>query len=84
MSRYEIVLRWFVEYGFTIIKKDYSSISWRETIMKDLNGKIRKFEITNNHIWYIKNDRTSFGKTKKELYLNLDKRFKGGINNVKN
>ena len=71
-KRYETVLRWFEEYGFTIIKKDGGL--WHETIMKDRNGKTRKFEITNNNIWYMKNDRTSFGKTKTELYMNL-KRF---------
>lgn len=79
MNRYETVLRWFKEYGFTIIEKDKSL--WHETIMKDLDGKIRKFEITNNHIWYMKNDRTSFGKTKTELFYNLDKRFKKGKTN---
>ena len=72
MNRYETVLRWFEEYGFTIVKKDNNL--WHETIMKDKNGKTRIFEITNNHIWYMKKYRTSFGRTKTELYMNL-KRF---------
>lgn len=76
MNRYETVLKWFEEYGFTIIKKNNSSVYWHETIMKDLNGKQKKFEITNNNIWYIKNGRTSFGKTKTELFYNLNRRFK--------
>ena len=42
--------------------------------MKDLEGKTRVFQITNNNIWYLKGGRTSFGKTKTELYMNL-KRF---------
>jgi len=76
MNRYETVLNWFEEYGFTIIQKNNSSVNWHETIMKDLNGKLRTFEITNNNIWYMKNGRTSLGKTKTELFCNLDKRFK--------
>lgn len=74
-SRYDTVLRWLEEYGFKIIKKDNSIASWHETLVKDKKGKIRKFEITNNNIWYIKKDRISFGKTKTELYLNLNKYF---------
>ena len=74
-NRYETVLRWFKEYGFTIIKTNDSSAFWHETLMKDKKGKIRRFEITNNNIWYMKNDRISFGKTKTELFYNLDKHF---------
>lgn len=74
MSRYETVLRWFKEYGFTIVKRNESSAYWHETTMKDKDGKTRVFEITNNNIWYMKNGRTSFGKTKTELFYNLDKR----------
>lgn len=77
MNRYHTVLRWFKEYGFEIIKTNDSSVYWHETVVKDKNGKKRKFEITNNNIWYIKNDRTSFGKTKTELYYNLNKYFGG-------
>lgn len=73
-KRYQIVLNWFKEYGFAIIKENNSI--WHETIMKDIQGKTRKFEITNNNIWYMKNGRTSFGKTKTELYYNLDKMYK--------
>ena len=76
MNRYETVLRWFKEYGWKIIKTNDSSTYWHKTIMKALNGKTRIFEITNNNIWYMKNGRTSFGKTKTELFYNLDKRFK--------
>lgn len=76
-KRYQTVLNWFREYGFTIVKENPSTAYWCETIMKDLKGKIRKFEITNNNIWYMKNGRTSFGKTKTELYYNLDKMCKG-------
>lgn len=76
MDRYKTVLRWFEEYGFTIVKRNDSSAYWHRTIMKDLNGKKREFEITNNNIWYMKNGRTSFGKTKTELFYNLDKNFK--------
>ena len=49
--------------------------------MKDIEIKERERqlvvyqdEITNNNIWYMKNGRTSFGKTKTELFYNLDKR----------
>lgn len=77
MNRYHTVLRWFKEYGFEIIKTNDSSVYWHETVVKDKNGKKRKFEITNNNIWYIKNDRTSFGKTKTELFNNLNKYFGG-------
>lgn len=75
-KRYETVLRWFEEYGFKIVKKNSSTAYWCETIMKDTKGKTRVFEITNNNIWYMKNGRTSFGKTKTELYYNLDRSFK--------
>ena len=74
MNRYETVLRWFKEYGFTIVKRNESSTYWHETTMKDKDGKTRVFEITNNNIWYMKNGRISFGKTKTELFYNLDKR----------
>ena len=77
MDRYHTVLRWFEEYGFEIVETNDSSTFWHETIVKDKNGKKRKFEITNNNIWYIKNNRTSFGKTKTELYYNLNKHFGG-------
>ena len=77
MDRYKTVLRWFEEYGFKITKTDDSWASWHETLMKDSNGKTRRFQITNNNIWYMKNGRTSFGKTKTELFYNLDKHFKG-------
>lgn len=73
-KRYETVFNWFEEYGFQIIKKGDSIVCWHETIMKDLKGKTRVFQITNNNIWYMKSGRTSFGKTKTELYMNL-KRF---------
>ena len=73
LNRYETVLNWFREYGLQIVKKSDSSINWHETIVKDNNGINRMFEITNNHIWYIgRNDRKSLGKTKTELYLNLN------------
>ena len=71
MNRYETVLRWFKEYGFTIVKRNESSAYWHETKMKDRDGKTRVFEITNNNIWYMKNGRTSFGKTKTELFYNF-------------
>lgn len=73
-KKYETVLKWFEEYGFQIVKKGDSVACWHETIMKDLKGKTRVFQITNNNIWYMKNGRMSFGKTKTELYMNL-KRF---------
>ena len=73
-KRYYTVLNWFKEYGFTIVKENDSTTYWCRTKMKDKKGKIRIFEITNNNIWYIDNWRTSFGKTKTELYYNLDKR----------
>lgn len=76
-NRYDMVLNWFKEYGFEVIKRSDSVSSWHRTIFKDKKGKIRIFEITNNNIWYIKRDRTSFGKTKTELYYNLDKYFEG-------
>lgn len=75
-KRYQIVLNWFKEYGFTIVKENPSTAYWHETIMKDMLGKTKKFEITNNNIWYMKNGRTSYGKTKTELYYNLDKMYK--------
>ncbi len=75
-KRYDTVLRWFKEYGFTIIKENNSTTYWCRTIMKDNKGKTRIFEITNYNIWYMKNGRTSFGKTKTELYYNLDKMLK--------
>lgn len=75
-KRYDTVLRWFKEYGFTIIKENNSTAYWCSTIMKDIKEKTRIFEITNNNIWYMKNGRTSFGKTKTELYYNLDKMLK--------
>lgn len=74
-KRYETVLRWFEEYGFQIVKKGDSIACWHETIMKDLKGKTRVFQITNNNIWYMKNGRIPLGKTKTELYYNLDKYF---------
>ena len=77
MDRYKTVLRWFEEYGFKITKTDDSWASWHRTIMRDANGKKRVFEITNNNIWYMKDGRISFGKTKTELFYNLDKHFKG-------
>ena len=70
-KRYETVLKWFEEYGYTVIKKDTNM--WHRTVFKDKEGKRREFEITNNNIWYMKNWRISFGKTKTELYYNLDK-----------
>ena len=73
-KRYQTVLNWFKEYGFTIVKENPSTAFWCETRMRDRNGKNRTFEITNNNIWYMKNGRTSFGKTKTELYYNLEKR----------
>lgn len=73
-ERYKTVLRWFEEYGFKIVSKDESAGYWHETIIIDTKGKQRKFEITNNHIWYIPYDRVSFGKTKTELYKNLKQR----------
>lgn len=77
-KRYKAVLNWFKEYGFTIVKENPSTAYWCETEMKDVNGNKRIFEITNNNIWYMKNGRTSFGKTKTELYYNLDKMCKVG------
>lgn len=74
-KRYKTVLGWFEEYGFQIVKKGDGISCWHETIMKDLKDKTRIFQITNNNIWYMKNGRTSFGKTKTELYYNLDKHF---------
>lgn len=73
-KRYETVLKWFEDYGFKIVKKGDSIACWHETSMKDLKDKTRVFQITNNNIWYMKGGRTSFGKTKTELYMNL-KRF---------
>ena len=73
-KRYETVLNWFKEYGFTITKENNCTANWCRTIMKEKNGKTRIFEITNNNIWYMKNGRTSFGKTKTELYYNLENR----------
>lgn len=73
-KRYKTVLKWFEEYGLKVTKKSDSSANWHETMIIDTKGIQRKFEITNNHIWYIKHDRISFGKTKKELYYNLEKR----------
>lgn len=77
-KRYYTVLNWFKEYGFTIIKENPSTAYWCETIMKDPNGNTCKYEITNNNIWRMKNGRTSYGKTKTELYYNLDKIYKKG------
>lgn len=77
-KRYYTVLNWFKEYGFTIIKENPSTAYWCETIMKDPNGNTCKYEITNNNIWHMKNGRTSYGKTKTELYYNLDKIYKKG------
>ena len=75
MNRYETVLRWFEEYGWKVIKKSkYGSADWHETIIENKKGVQRTFEITNNHIWLIRGGRTSLGKTKTELYMNL-KRF---------
>ena len=73
-KRYETVLKWFREYGFTITKENDSTAFWCRTEMKDRNGKKRIFEITNNNIWYMKNGRITFGKTKTELYYQLEKR----------
>lgn len=73
-KRYETVLRWFEEYGWKIIKTNDSSAYWHETIIENKKGVRRTFEITNNHIWLIRGGRTSLGKTKTELYMNL-KRF---------
>lgn len=73
-KRYQTVLNWFKEYGFKIVKENNSSAYWCNTIMKDRNNKTRIFEITNNNIWYMKDGRISFGKTKTELYYNLEKR----------
>ena len=75
-KRYETVLKWFREYGFTIIKENNSTAYWCETEMIDKKGNKRIFEITNNHIWFMSKHkgRTSFGKTKTELYYNLEKR----------
>jgi len=77
-KRYYAVLNWFKEYGFTIVKENPSTAYWCETIMKDPLGNTCKYEITNNNIWRMKNGRTSYGKTKTELYYNLDKIYKKG------
>jgi hypothetical protein len=77
-KRYQTVLNWFKEYGFKIIKTNKSSVYWHRTIFEDKNGKKREFEITNNNIWYMNGGRKSFGKTKTELYYNLDKMCKVG------
>ncbi len=72
-KRINTVIKWFKEYGLEVVSTDHSSFNWGETKIKNKNGNILTFEITNNHIWYIRHDRVSFGKTKTELYLNLDK-----------
>ena len=73
-KRYETVLKWFEEYGWKVIKTSDSFADWHETIIENKKGVRITFEITNNHIWLIRGNRTSLGKTKTELYINL-KRF---------
>lgn len=74
-KRYYTVLNWFREYGFTIVKE---IPFYDEVIVKDTKGKNHTYEIHNNNIWRMKNGRTSYGKTKTELYYNLDKIYKKG------